>query len=256
MWYHFSVYFSIVTEAFTNIGEDINVPLSVQLTISCGHLIDPSVYNITWRHNGHRVANNSALNLTISQDKHRLILAPTSITSKGSLGNEGLYACTVCSSNGTCTEKQSRCMICGKPLSYVELTVFNCIIVEAPRLLKAATPITKISTKVFSFSHLQCDESLCIDSGLPMNVLTFHCFVQNYFSESVYELNIYKDDAFYVNGGTFLINETIVPNSLGTYKTVLNNSCGIDTAISVLSLCGKFVYVAVIAYYTKFKARM
>ena len=62
------------------------------------------------------------------------------------------------------------------------------------------------------------------------------------------EFNVYKDGAFFNNQKQFFLAdpETIfmIPDSLGTYKTVLNDSCGMDIAISVLSLCGKLIYLS------------
>ena len=116
---------------------------------------------------------------------------------------------------------------------------FDCMIIEVPRLTKAAAPITKISTG--AFSTLQCGESLCIDSSVPTTVL-FRCAI--FSSEAPdNEINVYKDNSFYSSGTIFFLNEAMqILNNLGTYRTVLNDSCGTDTAISVLSMCGKCMY--------------
>ena len=112
------------------------------------------------------------------------------------------------------------------------------MIIEVPRLIKAAAPITKISTG--AFSTLQCGESLCIDFSVPTTML-FTCAVLS--SEApVNEINVYKDNSFYSSGPRFLLNEAMVLNNLGTYQAVLNDTCGTDTAISVLSMCGKCIY--------------
>ena len=117
---------------------------------------------------------------------------------------------------------------------------FDCMITEVPRLTKAAAPITKISTGVFS--TLQCGESLCINSSVPTTML-FTCDILS--SEAPdNEINVYKDNSFYSSVPTFLLNETMVLNNLGTYRTVLNDSCGTDAAVSVLSMCGKCMYTA------------
>ena len=113
--------FPIVSEAFANVGEDINVPPSVTLTISCGHLISTLVpfSNITWRKDGLIAANDSVPNLKISQDRHQLILAPTIGAVGGQIGNSGAYACTVCSDNA-CVRRQSRCEICSKLVTMID----------------------------------------------------------------------------------------------------------------------------------------
>ena len=60
-----------------------------------------------------------------------------------------------------------------------------------------------------------------------------------------YEINVYRDNLLYSTTVPSVFDETVIPDSLGTYKVVMNNSCGMDTATSVLSLCGKFTYVVV-----------
>ena len=106
-----------MSETVINVGEDITIPASVRLTISCSHLISTLVpFNITWNRNGITASNDSAPNLVISQDRHSLILSPTTINVGGQLGNRGTYACIVCFDNGTCNERRSRCEICGKPI--------------------------------------------------------------------------------------------------------------------------------------------
>lgn len=103
-------------EVVAIVGEDINVPPSVHLTISCSNLISMLVpSSITWMINGNVAANGSASNVLISQDKHQLIITSTLLTVGGQLGSRGTYICTVCSDNGTCHERQSHCKICGKP---------------------------------------------------------------------------------------------------------------------------------------------
>lgn len=107
--------FPIVSETFANVGEVINVPPFVTLTISCSHLISTLVpFNITWTRDEVIAANNSAPNLIISQDRHQLILAPTKLADGGQIANRGIYACKVCSENGTCIKRQSHCEICSK----------------------------------------------------------------------------------------------------------------------------------------------
>ena len=116
-----------MSETFANVGEDINVPPFVTLTISCDHLINTLVpFNITWTADGNTAANDSAPNLIISQDRHSLILAPTVIGVGGQLGNGGTYACTVCSDNGTCIERKSRCKICGKRINMLDYQILLC----------------------------------------------------------------------------------------------------------------------------------
>ena len=100
-------------ETFAVVGEDINVPPFVHLTISCSDLISVLVpFNITWSVNGDLVTNNSVPNSTIND---HLIITSTLLTPEGQFGSTGIYACTVCSDNGTCIERQSHFEICGKP---------------------------------------------------------------------------------------------------------------------------------------------
>ena len=111
-------YFYIETEVFAMIGEDMNVPENVYLTISCSHLIDELVpFNIAWSIEGNEASNGSAPNVIISQNKHQLIVTRTLLSVGGQLGSSGTYACTVCSNNGTCLKRQSYCEICGKLVS-------------------------------------------------------------------------------------------------------------------------------------------
>ena len=100
------------------IGEDINVPPNIHLTINCSHLISELVpYNITWSINGNVASNGSAPNVIISQNKLQLIITKTKLGVGGELGNRGVYACNVCSNNGSCVIRQSQCEICGKPIN-------------------------------------------------------------------------------------------------------------------------------------------
>lgn len=110
------LYFLPVTETFAVVGEDINVPPSVQLTISCSHLISTlMLYNVTWSAQGNIVAeNHSKPNTIISGDRQLLIITTTLLTVGGQIGSRGIYTCTVCSDNGTCVERQSHCEICGE----------------------------------------------------------------------------------------------------------------------------------------------
>ena len=105
-----------MTETFAVVGEDKNVPPFVQLTISCSHLISVLVpYNVTWSAHGDIVSNNSVSNSTINEDERHLIITSTLLTPEGQIGSRGIYACTICSNNGTCIERQSHFEICGKP---------------------------------------------------------------------------------------------------------------------------------------------
>ena len=226
-------------------GEDVIVPESVDVTINCGHLINsiPMPFNITWN-----VGNNSLPNVAVSQDKHRLIIAPTQLNVGGELGNDGTYTCTVCFGNGTCLERHSHCQICSKSASmHVWLTDLTmlCISIESPKLNKATIPITTHSTNSFLF--VNCGEDLCIGSVLP-TYFGYTCGLSSISDD--YEVNIYKDNTFYTNKKMIELtdHEIMFPNSLGTYKTVLNDSCGMDVATSVLSLCGKFTYLHNYAY--------
>ena len=108
---------------------------------------------------------------------------------------------------------------------------------EVPRLAKATAPITKISTSDHGLSVLQCGENLCIGSNLPTNILFMCTLMSSEAPDS--EINVYKDDLFYSSGPNFFLREAMILNNLGTYRAVLNDTCGTDTATSVLSLCGK-----------------
>ena len=216
-------------------GEDISVPEYVDVTINCGHLISsiPMPVNITW-------SVISLPNVAVSQDKHHLIIAPTRLSVGGQLGNAGTYTCTVCSDNGTCLERHSHCQVCSKSASthvcLVNLTMLY-VSIESTKLTKAAIPITKHSTN--AFPYVDCGENLCIGSILPIYI-GFTCSLKA--ASDDYEVNTYRENTFYTSQLTFGLTEIMFPDSLGTYKTVLNDSCGVDVATSILSLCGKFTY--------------
>ena len=238
-------FFPLVREVYAFVGEDITVPPFVHLTISCSHLISTLVlYNITWSVNGDIVTNNSVPNATIEVRQH-LIITSTLLTVDGQFGSGGIYACTVCSDNGTCIERQSRCEICGKPkLCEVKANNFNCMTIEIPRLEKAPTPVTKISSN--TDCTLQCGENLCISSiaSPPFNfTIIINCTLLHSVSTNRYELNVYRDNLFYSNESIIILTEEEIFDNLGTYKTVLNDSCGMDMSTSVLSLCGKLQYM-------------
>ena len=124
-------------------------------------------------------------------------------------------------------------------LYWVIIINVNCIlIIEVPRLEKAAMPITKIFSS--TASTLQCGENLCISSNPSLNfTVMMNCILLRSVSTNDYEFNVYKDNLFYSNEPMINLTEEIIFDSLGMYKTVLNDSCGMDTATSVLSLCGK-----------------
>ena len=115
-----------MTEVFAVIGEDIIVPTSVHLIISCSHLISAVVpFNITWHVNNRVAINDTSSKLIISQDKHQLIIRGTLLSQGGQLGSRGDYVCTVCSNNRTCINRQSHCEVCGKPVLVCWITNFN-----------------------------------------------------------------------------------------------------------------------------------
>lgn len=112
------------------------------------------------------------------------------------------------------------------------------MVIEVPRLEKAAIPITKIFSS--TSSTLQCGENLCIKSNLSLNfTIRINCIPLRSVGTNGYELNVYKNNLFYSNESMINLTEERVFDSLGTYKAVLNDSCGMDIATSVLSLCGK-----------------
>ena len=113
---------------------------------------------------------------------------------------------------------------------------FNHIAVVVPRLEKALLPTTQQSTN--SFIIMQCGENLCISSS-QINVINLKCPLE--FVEAM-NFSVYKDGSFYTSEKTLMFTEVTIPESLGTYKIVLSDSCGMDTATSVSSLCGKFIY--------------
>ena len=98
------------------VGENINVPPNVYLTISCNHLISSLVsYSITWSVNGDVVLEDHTKPKTIlSNDRQLLIVTKTLFTIGGQIGSSGTYICNACSDNGTCIERQSHCVVCGK----------------------------------------------------------------------------------------------------------------------------------------------
>ena len=103
-------------------------------------------------------------------------------------------------------------------------------------------PITNHATRFSSL--LQCGQDLCIGTDLP-EFITYNCDVEYSAESFVGRFNIYKDNTYYNDKTDFtLLGFGIVlkiPDDLGTYKAVLNASCGIDVATSILSLCGKHV---------------
>ena len=120
------------------------------------------------------------------------------------------------------------------------------ISIESTKLDKAAIPITKHSAD--AFPNMDCGENLCIGSILPLYI-GFTCGLKAVSDD--YEVNIYKENTFYINEIMFGLtgDDIMFPNSLGTYKTVLNDSCGMDVATSILSLCGKFTYISMYILY-------
>lgn len=105
-----------MSETSIIIGEGINVPPNIHLTINCSHLISNILmpFNITWTVNGFAATNGTPTKVVISKDGHQLIITSTLLPTGGELGNAGIYACRVCSNNGTCIKKQSHCEVCGK----------------------------------------------------------------------------------------------------------------------------------------------
>ena len=133
------------------IGEDINVPENVYLTISCSHLINQVVpFNITWRIGEHEASNGSAPNVIISQNKHQLIITSTLLSVGGQRGNRGTYTCAVCSNNGTCLERQSYCEICGKLISTFHNRELHCRICRNSKVSKS------VFTYYTTFKFIYC----------------------------------------------------------------------------------------------------
>ena len=114
--------------------------------------------------------------------------------------------------------------------------------------LRNTEPITNHATEVSGI--LNCGQDLCIGSDLPA-FITFSCEVGNSDRESEGRY-LYKDNTIYSNA--VMLNFVLayrkmlmIPDSLGTYKTVLNDSCGMDIVTSILSLCGKSIYTCIMA---------
>ena len=110
------VFFLLVGNTSAVVGEDINVPPNVHLTISCSHLISTLVsYNITWSVSGDIVLeDHTKPNTILSNDSQLLIVTKTLFTVGGQIGSSGTYIFNACSDNGTCIERQSHCVVCGK----------------------------------------------------------------------------------------------------------------------------------------------
>ena len=124
----------------------------------------------------------------------------------------------------------------------IKASNFTCMTIEIPRLKKAPTPVTKISSN--TDCTLRCGENLCISSSPPFNfTVIINCTLLHSVSTDSYELNVYRDNLFYSNESTIILTEEEIFDNLGTYKTVLNDSCGMDMSTSVLSLCGKLQYM-------------
>ena len=111
---------------------------------------------------------------------------------------------------------------------------FNNITIGTPRLL-TADPISRRSKVLID--TVKCGENFCFDPTLTMGI-TFTCEVDRSVA-LLPSITIYKDNTLYRKGNGFTLSEVMIPHSLGTYKTVLNGSCGMDIATSILSLCGK-----------------
>ena len=88
-------------------------------------------------------------------------------------------------------------------------------------------------------SSVQCGENFCI-GPIPIMSIYFTCALK--ISEAKYhDISIYKDNTLYKKEFQRGLTEVMIPDSLGSYMTVLNDLCGMDIATSILSLCGKSV---------------
>lgn len=109
--------------------------------------------------------------------------------------------------------------------------------VEVPRLTKS-TPISSNTSPEMSFYQVTCGENLCIGTDLPSFIL-LNCRLQSVTTGEDHRLKVYRDNTSYTSTSHVTLNESTIPTSLGTYKFVLSDSCGMDVALSVISLCGK-----------------
>ena len=116
--------------------------------------------------------------------------------------------------------------------------------VEVPRLTKS-TPISNASPKT-SFYPFICGENLCIGTNLPSLIL-LNCGLQSVTTGGDYRLKVYRDNISYTGTLPLTLNNSTIPTSLGTYKFVLSDSCGMDVATSVISLCGKLYTITHVA---------
>ena len=116
--------------------------------------------------------------------------------------------------------------------------------VEVPRLTKS-TPISNVSPKT-SFYQFTCGENLCIGTDLP-SFIFLNCRLQSVTTGEDYRLKVYRDSISYTSTLPVTLNNSTIPTSLGTYKFVLSDSCGMDVATSVISLCGKLYTITHVA---------
>lgn len=117
--------------------------------------------------------------------------------------------------------------------------------VEVPRLIKS-TPISSNTSPERSFYSFTCGENLCIGTDLP-SFIYLNCRLESLTTGEDYRLKVYRDNTFYTSMLHVTLNSSTIPTSLGTYKFVLSDSCGMDVATSVISLCGKLYTITHVA---------
>ena len=110
----------IDNKVFKHIGETIVVGENVHATIDCGPLIDNTTAQgfsnpmVKWYKNGVQLANASAANVLLSEDKRLCIISNTLIAVGGQVGTDGNYTCEVCDNSSTCVSEYTLFYVCGE----------------------------------------------------------------------------------------------------------------------------------------------
>jgi len=99
------------------VGEPINVPEDIQVTIDCSPLIDQAlmegaIFNITWRKDGRPISNGSEINVVLSPDRRVIIITETLLGTPAQVGNVGTYECEVCGAE--CIRNETIRYVCCK----------------------------------------------------------------------------------------------------------------------------------------------
>ena len=124
--------------------------------------------------------------------------------------------------------------------SYIQTFIISHV--EVPRLTKS-TPISSNTSPETYFYQFTCGENLCIGGTKPPSLIYLHCGLRSVTTGEDYRLKVYRDNTSYNSTLPVTFNESTISTSLGTYKFVLSDSCGMDVATSVISLCGKLLHM-------------